>query len=93
MSLVVAVPEAVCTQGHALGDAAGLAAESHKVGSPDQPAHDSVVVLLHVVGEVIRGPAPAHQPPAPVHRLGVIDVFLWVQQVVQQGLHIIINIR
>ena len=86
MPLVVAVSEAVSTEGHALGDAASLASESHKVGCPDKPAHDGVVVLLHVVREVIRSPPPSHQPPAPVNSLPIIDIFLWVQQVIQKSL-------
>ena len=49
MALVVAMPEAVGTEGHALGDTAGLAPESNKVRCPDQAAHDGVVVLLHIV--------------------------------------------
>ena len=86
MPLVVAVPEAVGAEGHALGDAASLAPESDKVGGPDEAAHDGVVVLLNIVREVVRGPAPSNQPPAPVYRLAVVDVLLGVQKVVQQGL-------
>ena len=86
MALVIPVPEAVGAERHALGNAASLTTECYKVSGPDEPAHDSVVVLLHVVREVVRGPPPSHQPPAPVNCLPVIDVFLGVQKVVQQGL-------
>ena len=63
---MVAVSEAVGTERHALGDPAGLAPEGHEVGRPDEPAHHGVVVLLHVLGEVVRRPASAHQPPAKI---------------------------
>ena len=63
-NLVIAVAEAVRAEGHALGDAAGLAPEGHEVGRPHEAAHHRVVVLLHVLGEVVGGPAAAHQPPA-----------------------------
>ena len=88
VAFVVAVSEALGTQGHALRDPAGLTSEGDKVGSPDQAAHHGVVVLLHVVAEVIRGPSSAHKPPAPVNSLAVVQVLLRVEEVVHQGLEV-----
>ena len=86
VALVVPVSEALGAQRHALRDPAGLTPEGHKVCGPDEAAHDGVVVLLHVVAEVVRGAAAAHQPPTPVHSIAVIDILLRVQEVVQQSL-------
>ena len=58
--LVVAVPEALSAQRHALRDATGHASVGNKVRSPHEAAHHSVVVLLDVDAEVVRGAAPAH---------------------------------
>ena len=88
MTLVVAVSEALGAERHALGDAAGLTPERDKVGGPDEAAHDSVVVLLDILGEVIRTVSSTHQPLAPLHSLIITNITVdGVKQMVKQSLH------
>ena len=77
--LVVAVPEALGAQGHALRDATGHAPVGYKVRGPHEPAHHGVVVFLNIDAEVIGGPAPAHQPLAPLDSLTIVNILVRVQ--------------
>merc|ERR1719295_846944 len=76
-------------EGHALGNPAGLATKGNKVCCPDETAHDSVVVLLHILREVVRRLAPSHQPAAPVNCLTVVNIFLRVKQMIKESLQVL----
>lgn len=89
MSIVIALFEALGTKGHTWRYTASSTTIRDEIWGPDQTACCGIIEGSNYSREFIRGPAPGHEPLAPVNGLPLVDGLARVEKQIEELIEVV----